>query len=204
MFYRNMDKQRIMKFSAIGIGVVIAVLLIIIGFKLVSNVFTRASDEIPRDVTITDITQNSATLTWATGVANQGVVVYGTTPTALNFNAPETQSTSAHSVDLTLLSPTTTYYFQITIGGKNYDNGGVPWTFTTKATVTPTIILTPSPAPTIPAANPTPVQSLQLPGTAPATCDTTNCATIKTKLGQGCTTQDYFKCINKLTPTPTP
>lgn len=200
-----MDKKKQLRFLAIAIGVVISIFVIIIGFKLVSNIFSRAADQAPRDVIVTDITQNSAKASWATGIEAQGVVSYGTSPTALNFNAPETVPSTSHSVDLTLLSASTTYYFQITVGDKNYDNGGVPWTFSTKAPVTPTV------APTITPiqlnATPSPVQSLRLPGTTVATiCDETDCAKIKLKLGDGCETDDYFRCIRKLTPTvnPTP
>ncbi len=188
------------KISAIIVGVIISIFVIVIGFNIVTNVFTRASDQMPRDVTITDISQNSAKVSWSTGVANQGVVVYGTTPTALNFNGPETSPTTTHSVDLTLLSASSTYYFQISIEGKNYDNGGVPWTFSTKGVV-PTVI----PSPTVAAGtNPTPIQSLSLPNSlSTLACTETDCAKIKAKLGKGCDSQDYIRCIRKLTPTPT-
>ena len=193
-----MDKHKITKFIAIGVGVVLSILILVLGLRLV---LTRASDKAPRDVAVSDITQNSSKITWATGEAAQSVVVYGTTTTALNFNAPETQPGITHAVDLTLLSSSTTYYFQISIGGKSYDNGGVPWTFTTKGTVVPTAAPNPT---TAAAAKPTPIQTLRLPDSASdSSCTEVDCAKIKAKLGQGCSTQDYFKCIRKLTPTAT-
>lgn len=196
-----MDQHKAIRIAAIIVGVIISIFLIIIGFKIVTNVFTRASDQIPRDVTITDITQNSARVSWSTGIANQGIIIYGTTPTALNFNAPETVPTTTHSVDLTLLSASSTYYFQISIEGKNYDNGGVPWTFSTKGVV-PTAVPTPTISSTT---NPTPIQSLKVPNSASTlACRETDCTKIKEKLGKGCDTQDYLRCIRKLTPTPTP
>jgi hypothetical protein len=193
-----MDNPKLMKIASIAIGTVISLLLIVMGFKLFSTVFTRASDYEPRDVVVSNIDQNSAKLSWATGIETQGVVEYGTTPTALNFFAPEPQKTKTHLVDLTLLSPSTSYYFQIRIGDKKYDNGGVPWTFTTKGTEK-SQPSTPTPTAAI---QPTPVQTLQIPVTGTPVCEETDCAKIKEKLGKGCSTQDYFKCVRKLTPSP--
>jgi hypothetical protein len=55
-------------------------------------------------------------------------------------------------------------------------------------------------------ATPTPIQSLEIktkPTNTPIvlSCNETDCAKIKEKLGKGCTTQDYFRCLRKLTPT---
>jgi hypothetical protein len=199
------NNPKIMKIASIGIGIVIGILLIIMGFKVMSGVFTRAADFEPRDVVVSNIAENSTKLSWATGVETQGVVEYGTSPTSLNFFAPEPQKIKTHAVDLTLLSPNTTYYFQIRIGDKKYDNGGVPWTFTTKGAAK-SVVSTPTSAPAVPTAKPTPVQSLSVPDsgavTIPSVCNETDCAKIKQKFGKGCDTADYWKCIKKLTPTP--
>lgn len=198
-----MDNPKLMKIASIGIGVLISILLLVMGFKVMSGVFTRAADFEPRDVVVSNIAQNSAKLSWETGVETQGVVEYGTSPTSLNFFAPEPQKIKTHTVDLTLLSPSTTYYFQVRIGDKKYDNGGVPWTFTTKGTEKSTL-----PTPTssvIPTTKPTPVQRLEVPAkSSDLECTETDCAKIKEKLGKGCDTQDYFKCLKKITPTKTP
>ncbi len=136
------------------------------------------------------------------------MIEYGTSPTALNFFAPEPEKGKNHSVNLTLLSPLTTYYFIIRIDDKRYDNGGVPWTFTTKG-VNDQVEINPSPttsvgiitpSPTSEKGTPTPVQSLRI----DLKCEETDCQKIKEKIGKGCTTRDYFLCIKKLTPTPTP
>lgn len=206
------------KIFAIIIGSLIALILIFFGFRLFSNVFTRASDLEPRDVIISDIGRNSAKISWTTGVETQGVVEYGTTPTALNFFAPETNSTKSHQIELTLLSPNTTYYFQIRIGDKKYDNGGVPWTFTTKTNqqepiVSPTSIPTPTAIITQPLPSPTLKNNSKLNGSteieipAPtqiSVCNEPDCQKIKELLGKGCSTKDYILCVLKLTTTPTP
>lgn len=202
------------------IGVVLSVLLLFFGFQIIQGVFTRASDIAPRDVVITEITENSAVIEWATAIETQGVIEYGTTPTNLSFFAPETEKTKNHKVELTLLTPGTTYYFQIRIGDKVFDNAGVPWSFTTKSKGN-TEVIQPSPTPSPitetkqSSSTPTPYQTLDLgdekssvPTSTPiptkAVCDETDCAKIKEKLGKGCTTQDYIKCVLRLTGTSTP
>ena len=198
---------KLTKIASIAIGTVIAIILIIMGFRLFSTVFTRASDMEPRDVVVSDMTQNSVKVTWSTGIETQGVIEYGTSPTALNFFAPESSRSKSHQQELTLLSPNTTYYFQIRVGDKKYDNGGVPWTFTTRLTQGSQIV---SPTPNIPSptstiTEPTPVQTVEVPATSETQgCNETDCAKIKEMLGKGCSTQDYFKCILKLTPSVTP
>ena len=197
-----MNNPKILKVASIIIGAIIAILLLVLGFNVFQSVFTRAADYEPRDVVITDVAQNSVKIGWTTGVETQGVIEYGTTTTALNFFAPEPQKTKSHSVDLTLLSPASTYYFQIRIGDQKYDNGGVPWTFTTKGADQSVVAPTAVPTQVTITVSPTPIQTLDIP--TATTCNETDCTKIKAKLGKGCSTQDYFKCLRKLTPTPTP
>jgi len=198
---------KITKISSVIIGVIIALILGVMALNM-GGVFTRASDFEPRDVVISDISQNNAKISWVTGIDTQGVVEYGTTPTSLNFFAPEATKTKNHLVELTLLSPQTTYYFQIRIGDKKYDNGGVPWTFTTKETQTqPVVQQTPTSTPLLltQSPTPTPIQSLEIDVSptenSDSSCKETDCIKIKEKLGKGCSTQDYFRCLKKLTPT---
>ncbi len=187
--------SKIKKYFPVAIGVVLSIIILILAFGVIQNFFTRASDVRPQDVVVSDITQNSAKVVWTTGVEAQGLVEYGTSPSSLTFNAPETEKTKDHSVELTLLSAATTYYFQIKTGDKQFDNGGIPWQFTTKATQETQATPLPTQAPT---AIPTTLV------TPSSTCEETDCEVIKSKLGKGCTTQDYFKCVRKLTGTPTP
>ncbi len=193
-----MSNPKVTKIAAIVVGVIVFILLVFFAFRIFG---TRAADVEPQDVVVSTIEKNSAKLSWATGVETQAVIEYGTSPTALNFFAPEASKEKVHSIDLTLLSPSTTYYFDIRIGDKKYDNGGVPWTFTTKGVEKSVTAPTPSPTTaTTSTTSPTPVQRLQISdGTA---CNETDCTKIKEKLGKGCSTQDYFICLKKLTPTP--
>lgn len=223
----KIDKKKLTKILSISIGSVLAIVLIFIGFKLLQGVFTKASDAAPRAVTITANAQNTAKIAWDTDQETQGVIEYGSSPTALNFFAPEAQKGKKHTADLTLLSPGTTYYFQVRIGDQKYDNGGVPWTFTTKnkasavettggLTPTPTIPITRAtiiPTPTspigVPVIRPTstlvyriPPTPIPLPTLASYVCGETNCINICQKLGKTCATDSWFKsgCLGKVNP----
>ncbi len=118
----------------IGIGILASLVVIVGGTLLFQTVFTKAADVVPRDLIINGITTSSAKVSWTTDQETQGVIEYGSTPTFFNLFAPEPQKTKSHTVEITLLSPGSSYYFQIRIGDTKYDNGGVPWTFATKTT----------------------------------------------------------------------
>ncbi len=194
-----MNNPAIKKILAIIIGIAVFAGLVFGYFAIFG---TRAADFQPRDVIISNIEKNSARTSWVTGVDTQGVVEYGTTPTALNFFAPEATKGKIHTLDLTLLSPNTTYYFDIRVGDTKYDNGGVPWTFTTKGAESSVVAPTTEPTQAVSASQttPTPFQKLKI--SDGTNCTETDCVKIKALLGKGCSTQDYFKCLKKLTPTP--
>jgi hypothetical protein len=186
---------------------------------------TKASDERPIDVTVTPNSPNSVTVNWSTGNPTQGQVLFSTdidgadknkTPSVL----PEVNVATSHSVILPSLDAGKTYYFKIQIGESVYDNGGVAWSFTTPssdAVITPSAsILAPTGTasgavqPTKSATKVTPIQHLVIGGgnsgsnptvapTQPAagSCNYTDCTVIKSKFGQGCSTQDYIKCLRR-------
>lgn len=188
------------KFKAvsIGIGVVISLVIIIASFFYLQGTFIRAEGDMPRDVIVADTTQNSAKITWTTGRAAQAIIEYGTTPVALNFFAPESTSSTSHSIELTLLSPNMTYYYQIRINDKKYDNGGAPWTFMTKGSGT-----TNQPAAQQPVQQVMPT-SMPPQEVVADICKGSDCEQIKAALGNPCVTVDYMKCLNKQnTPEPT-
>lgn len=189
---------KIPKLAAIAVGSILSIALLVIGISIVQNLSGRAEDQVPRDVVVSDLTTSSARITYTTGTNTQGVVEYGVSPTILNLLAPEGGSTTDHEVELTLLSAGTTYYSQISIGGKKYDNAGVPWSFTTKSSDSSDLEELISPSPTS-SRRPTPVRELT--PNPESTCTETTCEKIKLKLGRGCTTQDYMKCIKRISPT---
>lgn len=194
------------RLASVVIGLVIFSGVVYAAFRIIGS---KAADIAPRNVTISDITVSSGKITWSTDQPAIGAIKYGTTEGSLNFYAPENikDPAQSHSVDLTLLSPGSTYYFQIQIGDKMYDNGGVSWTFATKGNEQ-TAVPTAAPLPTAAAVSPTvaPIQTIKIPNTsptvAPAVCSATTCDAIKAQFGISCSIQDYIKkgCLN--TPTP--
>ncbi len=201
---RVLANKKVMK---ILVGILSLVVLAGIGFFIIGGGFTRASDVAPQDVSIENVTDGSAVITWKTAIETQGVVEYGTSSTALNFFAPETEKTKDHRVEITLLSPETTYYFRIRIGDNVFDNGGVPWIFTTKSKEGATTILSPSPVQEVspspeinisPTPTPTPYEVFELdPTPEEKMCDYNDCDQIKQNLGKGCSVSDYLLCVNK-------
>ena len=173
-----------------------------LGFNLVQGNFTRANDERPENVTVAEVTPTSAKVSWSTPIETSGAVVqYGLTPTALTSFAPvEAESSTSQSVDMTLLTPGTTYYFEIVYGqDRIYNNAGVPWSFVTKsADDTPIINTVTDTAPNAPpVVNSAPPTSVPIATPVPPACDYTDCETIKFNLGKGCSTQEYIRCIKK-------
>lgn len=185
--------KKVIKLTPIFIGIAIFALLVLLFSKQLTGVFIKASDTKPNDVNITEITEASAKIIWTTGQETQAVIEYGISPTELNYFAPEISKATSHAVDLTLLAPNTTYYFQIKSDGSKYDNSGVPWTFNTKAT-NDTVQVNPNGS----SLKPTPISSIEInTDSSNAVCDETDCQRIKAKLGNGCTTADYLRCIKK-------
>jgi len=101
--------------------------------------FTTLIDAPPiiSDVTATDITDSSATITWNTNELSDSRVNYGIT-TALGSAEYDPAMVTSHSITLTDLLPETIYYYEVQStdeGGKTAtdDNGGAYYTFTTES-----------------------------------------------------------------------
>lgn len=147
-------KEKQIRIVTIVLGIVTTLLIGILGFKLLEGSLTRAEDIAPKNVAITEIQQNSVRIKWNTDRETQSVIEYGSTPTSLTFFAPESVKTKNHSVELNLLTASTTYYFQIRTGDKKFDNGGVPWTFTTLSNSQSSSSTTTTTPPTTPITSP--------------------------------------------------
>ncbi len=186
-----------------------AIPLIVFVIMVIQGFVEGAGDKDPQDVVATRVSSSAATIAWVTASKVSATVEYGTTPGLLQTYAPEVTATKEHEIDLTLLSPATTYYYQIRIDGNKYDNSGVPWTFTTKTISGEEVVAAVKGATTklsvAPSATPTPKL-----GTSD--CDVTECSEIKANLGKGCSASDYIQCIAtasaspsnlSITPTPT-
>jgi len=192
----------------IGLPVIMFMIVAAKGF------ITQASNARPEDVVAMSITKSSTSISWVTSKNTQGVVEYGTSPTAFVFYGPEVEPKKEHSVPLTLLTPATTYYFRLNIDGTIYDNEGVPWTFTTKTKDGTDV------AEAVKGISTTNFSTLEATeeakvGIVTDNCVYTSCLEIQVHLGTGCNSTDYFKCISApettaegtaitVTPTPSP
>jgi len=194
------QKPNKLRIIAIITGIMIGLPLCTYLFFSATSFFARASDEIPRDVTISHINSTSAIIVWTTDKETLSVVEYGLDPVELSLYGPELEPKREHEVELNLLSPGTTYYFQIRHNDTVYDNAGVPWTFTTRTSdgseveqvrgvmteLTPLVTKKPDKNATI---------SSEL---STSKCDVTDCneAEIMSKFGKGCSSADLIKCRN--------
>lgn len=190
------NKPQKLRILGIVAGLLISIPLFGAMYFSGNNFFARASDEHPRDVLVTSIGKSEASIAWTTDRNAQAVIEYGTSPTELISFAPEAEAKKDHQIDLTFLAPSTTYYFQIRIGNEVYDNGGVPWTFTTRSIsgVDPikqvkgiTTRLTGIPG-----------DEKESTGSATLTKDCselTSCDEVKSYLGNGCSARDYVQCL---------
>ncbi|MEI6327461.1 MAG: fibronectin type III domain-containing protein [Candidatus Roizmanbacteria bacterium] len=187
--------QKYNKWLGVGVGLTLSFLLLVAGSAAYfSGVFVEASNDAPQELIISKVTEESVRLDWTTSIENQGYVEYGTNPTSLTLIAPETLSSKNHGVDLSLLRPSTTYYFHIKVGDKTFDDAGNPWTFVTKQTSATALPRPTIPDTTIPTSTIAPIDNLVIsPTIKSSTCPSTDCATIRSLLDNGCSTSDYLR-----------
>jgi hypothetical protein len=92
----------------------------------------------PKDVKISNISDNSATVSWTTDSQTSGFLVWGESEGALSKVGQENANDEkliTHSISLSGLKPGTDYFFKINSQGNSFDNNGVPWEFTTGSTL---------------------------------------------------------------------
>ncbi len=93
----------------------------------------------PKDIRMSNITDTSATISWITADQTSDFVFWGTSQGSLGKVGNESTSDQkyfTHSITLTGLSPSTTYFYKINSNGGNFDNNGIPWQFTTGPAIT--------------------------------------------------------------------
>lgn len=126
---------------------IILILGLVIGLYLISqktSLFSKAGvSDIPKEVKISNIADNSFTISWITDIATPGFIQYGKDQnlgqTALDDRDSGSQTAHfTHHVSLKNLDPNSPYYFKIGSGAKVYDNSGQPYTQTTAPTTTDT------------------------------------------------------------------
>lgn len=187
----------------IGVGVMLSFLLLAaVSTAYFSGIFVSATNDSPTELIIRNVTDTTAEIYWTTQDETQGLIQYGTSASELTLLAPEVTAGKEHVQNLTLLQPSTTYYFRIKIGEKEFDNGGVPWTFGTKEEGVSGNKTNTSSETTDSQALPTgmsnePTSAVGAQNEIGKCLTTTNCDEIKNLLGTVCQTSDYIKCLQK-------
>lgn len=96
-------------------------------------------EEQPKEIKITNISDNSFSVSWLTDKATAGFIVYGETD-KLGLTASDDRDSTGqtarftHHATVKNLNPTTVYYFKIGSGSSAYDNAGVSYNITTAPT----------------------------------------------------------------------
>jgi len=115
------------------LGIFFLTIGLAIGVVLINNkqIFRlRASPEItPKDVRISNITESSFTVSWTTDKETQGFIRWGENDTSLNKTqvGASLATSFTHSLTITGLTASNTYYFKINSEGTDFDNNGIVW-----------------------------------------------------------------------------
>ena len=102
------------------------------------------------NITETDITSNSATITWQTNEPSTSLVKYGTSPGDYSLQKYDSSPVTSHSITLTHLSPSTTYYFVVNstdAGGNTNQSSEYSFKTSTEDKTPPSTTLTLTPQP---------------------------------------------------------
>lgn len=88
----------------------------------------------PKDVRVSNIADNSATISWTTDGETSDFLIWGTAQNSVDKVEQEDINGAkyfVHGITLTGLSAQSNYFYKINSNGVTYDNNGVPWQFTT-------------------------------------------------------------------------
>lgn len=154
--------------------VVVLVILVLVGVLGVLGLGTArtylsgaAAGAEPKGVAV-KVEDESVVISWTTDKEALGYVQYGTTPASLLLSVPSRDELSSgslktsHQISLKTFNPNTTYYFRIRSGDNpaNYtewevfDNGGIPYSFKTKARTAAVTVVPTAPAAAVPTTAP--------------------------------------------------
>ncbi len=88
----------------------------------------------PKDIRVSNITDNSATISWVTDSQTSDFLNWGESSGSVSKIEKESSASEkfyTHTVTLSGLKPNTNYFYKINSQGSTFDNSGVPWQFTT-------------------------------------------------------------------------
>ncbi|QQG41961.1 MAG: fibronectin type III domain-containing protein [Candidatus Woesebacteria bacterium] len=118
------------------LGIVILLVGIFAGvfFLGMNQVFRIGADSsiAPKDIRISNISDTSATISWVTDKETLSFISWGESKSSLNKTDGENNAKlSIHAITLTGLKAGTKYFYKINSDGTMFDNGGIPWEFST-------------------------------------------------------------------------
>lgn len=88
----------------------------------------------PKDIRVSNISDNSATISWITDGETTDFLNWGAGQNSINKIEKEDSGNTkyfVHNITLTGLNPSTNYFYKINSNGTSYDSGGIPWQFST-------------------------------------------------------------------------
>ena len=119
------------------LGIIFLVFGLAAGILLVQNrqIFriSASPQASPKDIRITNITDSSFTVSWATDKATGGFTLWGETQNSLTKTELNEigETSNTHSATIQGLFPNKTYFFELNSDGVSFDNDGIPWQITT-------------------------------------------------------------------------
>lgn len=164
-------KKLNVKTIVIGVVLLAVMVLLVIGVTQIRTLMSGAAGGVePNGVTaVPGSDGKTAVITWTSDKESIGKVEYGATAASLVLMAAETTETANHSVSLSSLRSDTTYYYRIRVGEDVFDNGGVPYSFKTKADAT--VVVSPTAIPTVPLVSSTDSTSSSSSSSSGTVCD---------------------------------
>lgn len=122
--------------TILGIFVLLAGVFAGVFFLRNAQVFRigATADAAPKDIRVSNITDNSATISWTTDKATSGFLNWGASQGDTSKVIQEDvngQKYFSHNISLTGLTANTNYFYKINSDGESFDNGGIAWQLTT-------------------------------------------------------------------------
>lgn len=139
----------ILQKKRIKLPTLIAIIVLLVGASVgiflvqsETGFLPRATPEFaPKDLTVTNVTENSFTISWVTAEKAVGFLKYGQEAGSIKTIANDDRDTltgsnanyTTHHITVRGLEPETAYFFKVASGGEGqyYDNNGQPYQVTT-------------------------------------------------------------------------
>lgn len=124
------------------IPTILGIIVLLVGtfagvfFLSMTQVFKIGADapSVPKDVRVSNISDSVATISWTTDKEASGFISWGESQSNTSVVEKEDENDQkffVHSVDISGLKPSTSYFYKINSNGTTYDNNGIAWNFKT-------------------------------------------------------------------------